>query len=178
MRKTSPYARRQRQAKVVRHYSPLDELMASPTEPLPHEWRTHHLTRMWQGLAALETAPAPNTDDWRVCSDAVNMLETLVTRGPWLACDGTMVDIADTSGLLQDAIAALAMAGRRGLQGKTLRLDGAGIIAVRAVLEDYAMVLETLPARSMVRCHRLTEQRIADILAGRKLPHDVEVMDL
>ena len=30
----------------------------------------------------------------------------------------------------------------------------------------------------MVRCHRLTEQRIADILAGRKLPHDVEVMDL
>lgn len=49
---------------------------------------------------------------------------------------------------------------------------------VREVLEDYAMVLETLPARSMVRCHRLTEQRIAEILAGKRQPHDVEVMDL
>lgn len=37
------------------------------------------------------------------------------------------------------------------------------------------MVLETLPARSMVRCHRLTEQRIAEILAGKRQPHDVEV---
>ena len=177
MRKTSPYARRQRQAKVVRHYSLLGELTASPTEPLPLEWRTHHLTRMWQGLVALETAPAPNTDDWRVCSDAVNMLETLVTRGPWMACDGSLVEIAD-NGLLEEAITALAMAGRRHRAGGPIRLDGAGIRAVRAVLEDYAMVLETLPARSMVRCHRLTEQRIAEILAGKRQPHDVEVMDL
>ena len=177
MRKTSPYARRQRQAKVVRHYSLLDELTASHTEPLPQEWRTHHLTRMWQGLVALETAPAPDTDDWRVCSDAVNMLETLVKRGPWMACDGSLVEIAD-NGLLDDAITALAMAGRRHRAGGSIRLDGAGIRAVRAVLEDYAMVLETLPARSMVRCHRLTEQRIAEILAGKRQPHDVEVMDI
>ena len=177
MRKTSPYARRQRQAKVVRHYSLLDELTASHTEPLPQAWRTHHLTRMWQGLAALETAPNPSNDDWRVCSDAVNMLETLVTRGPWPACDGSLVEIAD-NGLLDDAITALAMAGQRHRAGGPIRLDGAGIRAVRAVLEDYAMVLETLPARSMVRCHRLTEQRIAEILAGKRQPHDVEVIDL
>ena len=176
--RTKPKRRRPQQPRVIRHYTMWHEMMASPTEPLPQEWRTHHLTRMWQGLVAMETAPAPNTDDWRVCSDAVNMLETLVTRGPWLACDGTMVDIADTSGLLQDAITALAMAGRRHRAGGQIRLDGQGIRAVRAVLEDYAMVLETLPARSMVRCHRLTEQRIAEILAGKRLPHDVEVMDL
>ena len=95
MRKTSPYARRQRQAKVVRHYSLLDELTASHIEPLPLEWRTHHLTRMWQGLAALETAPNPGKDDWRVCSDAVNMLETLVTRGPWMA--GELMRLLDAT---------------------------------------------------------------------------------
>jgi len=176
--RTKPKRRRPQQPRVIRHYTIWHEMMASTTEPLPQAWRTHHLTRMWQGLAALETAPNPSKDDWRVCSDAVNMLGTLVTRGPWLACDGAMVDIADTSGLLQDAIAALAMARRRSLQGKTLRLDGAGIIAVRAVLENYADVLDTLSARSMVRCHRLTEQRIAEILAGKRQPHDVEVMDL
>ena len=169
---------KRKQPQRPKTYTFLDELMASPTEPLPQEWRTHQLTRMWQGMVALETAPAPNTDDWRVCSDAVNLLETLVTRGPWLACDGTMVDIADTSGLLEEAIMALAMAGRRHRAGGQIRLDGQGIRAVRAVLEDYAMVLETLPARSMVRCHRLTEQRIAEILAGKRQPHDVEVMDL
>lgn len=169
--------RRRATPRVIRSYTTWHELMASPTEPLPLEWRTHHLTRMWQGLVALETAPAPNTDDWRVCSDAVNMLETLVTRGPWMACDGSLVEIAD-NGLLDDAITALAMAGRRHRAGGPIRLDGAGIIAVRAVLEDYAMVLETLTARSMVRCHRLTEQRIAEILAGKRQPHDVEVMDL
>ena len=60
----------------------------------------------------------------------------------------------------------------------TTHRTGAGITAVRAVLENYADVLDTLPARSMVRCHRLTEQRIAEILAGKRQPHDVEVMDL
>ncbi|TSE32967.1 hypothetical protein LCC91_07905 [Tepidimonas taiwanensis] len=175
--RTKPKRRRQK-PRVIRSYTPWHELMASPTEPLPLEWRTHHLTRMWQGLVALETAPQPTTDDWRVCSDAVNMLETLIARGPWLACTGDMVDVHDTTGLLNDAIAALAMAGRRSLEGKPIRLDGAGIQAVRAVLESYADALEALSARAMVRCHRLTEQRIAEILAGKRLPHDVEVMDL
>lgn len=178
MKKTTAYARKLARARAIKHYTLLDELAASPTEPLPQAWRTHHLTRMWEGLAALETAPQPTADDWRVCSDAVNMLETLVTRGPWLACGGELVDISDTTGLLQDAVTALALAGRRSLDGKPIRLDGAGIQAVRAVLEDYAMVLETLPARSMVRCHRLTEQRIAEIRAGKRQPHDVEVMAL
>lgn len=33
-----------------------------------------------------------------------------------------------------------------------------------------------LPARTMYRCHRLTEQRIHAILDGRKQPHDVEIV--
>jgi len=48
--------------------------------------------------------------------------------------------------------------------------------AVRAVLEDYAAVLGALPERTMVQCHRDTEKRLRAILAGRRLPHDVEVM--
>ena len=52
------------------------------------------------------------------------------------------------------------------------------LTAVRAVLEDYAEALAQLPARTMVRCHRQTERRIRGILAGRKLRHDVEVIEL
>jgi len=149
-------------------YTLLDEITASPTEPTPATSRTHQLSLMWQGLAAIESSPAPSTNDWRLCSDAVNLMETLIA----------MEVVEDSSGLLMDAITALAMAGRRAQQGKPIRLDGAGIQAVRAVLEDYAAVLEAVPHRTMVRAHRRTEKRIHEILTGRRQPHDVEVLKL
>ena len=49
---------------------------------------------------------------------------------------------------------------------------------IRAVLEDYAGALAALSERTMVRVHRLTEKRISEILAGKRQPHDVEVMAL
>jgi hypothetical protein len=150
-------------------YTLLDLMMASSTEPMPLEKRRYQLTRMWSGLAAIEKAPEPTTDDWRVCSDAVNLMETLVDD---------MKLCQDSSGLLQDAVAALAMAGRRHQAGGHIRLDAQGIQAVRAVLEDYASMLESLSHRTMLRCHQLTERRLRAILAGKRKPHDIEIMDL
>lgn len=161
--------KKKRHPHLVKQYTMLDEMMASPTEPLATEKRQHQLLRMYQGLASLETSPEPSTEDWRLCSDAVNLMETLVLE---------MKVCEDTTGLLMDAITALAKAGQRHMAGGPIRLDGAGIQAVRAVLSDYADVLEVLPARTMVRCHRLTEKRIHDILQGRLRPHDVEVTRL
>lgn len=124
---------------------------------------------MWDSLASIETQPNPTTDDWRILSDAVNLMETLVTMG----------EVEDESGLLMDGVRALAEAGRRHMQqGLPIRLDAKGMHAVRAVLEDYSYVLENLPARTMIRCHRATEKRIREILAGKKKPHDVEVLSL
>ena len=149
-------------------YTMLDEMIASPTEPTLPATRRHQLTRMWEGLRAIETAPEPSTDDWRVCSDAVNLMETLVSMG----------EVEDGSGLLPDAITALALAGKRHMKGAAIRLDALGIQAVRAILEDYAAVLAQLPARTMVSCHRKTERRLRDILSGKRKPHDIEVIDL
>jgi len=117
----------------------------------------------------MEQAPNPTTDDWRVVSDAVNLMETLIE---------TMKVCEDDSGLLMDAVTALAMAGRRNLAGSVIRLDGAGIQAVRAILEDYAVLLDVLPARVMIRCHRLTEKRLHELLDGKRKPHDVEITSL
>ena len=152
-----------------KHYTIMDEMMASPTEPLPVAYRTHQLTRMYQGLHSMETAPAPTTDDWRVVSDAINLMETLVVE---------MKVCEDSSGLLMDAITGLALAGKRNRAGGTIRMDGAGIQAVRALLRDYADLLEVLPARVMIRCHRLTEKRLHDLLDGKRRPHDVEITSL
>jgi hypothetical protein len=150
----------------IKRYTLLDEIAASPTELLREHWRTYQLTRMYEGLAAMEKSPTPTTDDWRVVSDAVNLMETLVVD---------MKVCEDTSGLLMDAITAMALAGKRNMAGSTIRLDGAGIQAVRAVLEDYAALLNVLPARTMIRCHRLTEQRLHEMLDGKRKPHDVEI---
>lgn len=152
-----------------KHYTIMDEMMASPTEPLPATYRTHQLTRMYEGLNAMETAPAPTTDDWRVVSDAVNLMETLVVE---------MKVCEDSSGLLMDAITALAVAGKRNMAGGTIRMDEAGIQAVRAILSDYADLLDVLSARTMIRCHRLTEKRLHELLDGKRRPHDVEITSL
>ena len=158
--------KKRKQQAPVRHYTLMQELCASPTQPLPSEWRNHQLTRMWEGLRDLEQHPDPGTNAWRVCSDAVNLMETLVEQG----------EVQDAQGLLADAIEALALAGKRHFQGGPLRLSGPGMQAVRGVLEDYAEVIAVLSARTMIRAHRLTEKRIHDILAGRRKPHDVEIV--
>ena len=159
-------AGKKRPAQREKRYTILDEMMASPTEPLPLAWKTYQLTRMYEGLAAMEKAPSPTTDDWRVVSDAVNLMETLIE---------TMQVCEDSSGLLMDAITAMAHAGRRNTAGGAIRLEGVGIQAVRAVLEDYAALLDVLPARAMIRCHRLTEKRLHELLDGKRKPHDVEI---
>ena len=147
-------------------YTHLDALMASPDHPLPQAKRLHQLTRMWGGLASLESSPEPYHDDWRVCSDAVNLMETLVDMG---VCE-------DSSGLLQDAVSALAIAGARHIEKNVpIRLDGPGMLAVRAILEDYAAVLEQIPARTAIMAHIKTERRVQEILRGKRKPHDIKL---
>ncbi len=150
-------------------YSLMDELLASPTEPMPEHKTRHQLTCMFSALATIEIGEQPSTTDWRLLSEAANMTETLVRE---------LRVAEDSAGLLDDAIQALAAAGRRYQAGKPIRLDGAGLQAVRAVLTDYAAMVRQLPARTVIRAHRATERRIRQILAGKRQPHDIEVMDL
>ena len=162
-------AKRQR-VHAVSTYGLLDTLFANPDRPMPEARRTFQLTRMYEGLHAMEQAPNPDADDWRVVSDAVNLMETLVLE--MRLCE-------DSTGLLSDAVAAMALAGARHLQdGAPIRLDGRGIAAVRAVLSDYAEMLQTLSERTMTECHRLTERRIYQIQAGQRQAHDIEIMKL
>lgn len=158
-----------RRKRVAAAYSLMDELMASNTEPMPEKMRLYHLTRIYQGLNALEKAPVPTLQDWQVVADGVNMVETLIVE---------MKVVDDASGLLHDAVEAMALAGRRHLAGGNIRLDAAGIQAVRAIVEDYSTMLEMLPHRTMVKCHRLTEIRVMGIRSGKRKANDVSVVQL
>lgn len=150
-------------------YTLLDVLQASATEPMPLGHQAHHMAPMYEGLRAIERDGRPTVHDWRCVADAVNMVETLVAQGV----------ARDDSGLLQDAVHALHAAGTRFLAtGSPIRLDGPGLAAVRAVLEDYRALLQVLPHRTMVACHRATERRLREIQRGQRQAHDVTVMAL
>ncbi len=141
-------------------YTYWNMLLASPTEPIPQAKRDHQLGQMKKAIAAMEQGEHPTVNDWRMLSDAVNLLETLVRCGPWRDCDGDLVDFPDTSGLLNDAISAMDRSATRLLAGKPIRLDGPGIQAMRAVLDDYSAAIEALPAREVIKCHMMAEKRL------------------
>lgn len=142
-------------------YTLVDELMASATHPMAPEIQRAHLEVMVAGLGNIERAATPRAEDWRVVSDAVNVMETLIKHGPWSSAPGELTEVDDASGLLADAMAAMAIAGIKHLEeGKPIRLNAYGILAVRALLRDYAEIIAALPHRTMVQAHRRTERRI------------------
>ena len=172
-------------------YNSLHILFASGSQPMSAQKITYQLTRMAAALDAMRYEPAPHTHHWRVLSDAINLLETLVTEGEapvrdaqgriiashWRDCDGDAVEVRDSSGLLLDAITAMAQAGERAMDGKPLRLSGPGLHAVAQVLADYETALRCLPERTMVRCHKKTEERVRKVFARQGgIPAGVRVI--
>lgn len=159
------------------HYSLMDVMLASTTQPLTAEKRAYQLGKIWAGVAAIEGTSVPSTDAWRLCSDAVNLVETLVLHGPWPDCDGDLVEIQDASGLLTDAIAALVRAGERLALNLPAALSPADAAALRGVVQDYSDLADTLPARTLLRCHRATERRMYVALAKTQhLPDGVHLV--
>lgn len=155
----------------LRHetYTLMDEIMSSPTVPISEDRRTYQLTLLYQALAALKLDPQPTKYDWQVCSDCVNLMETLILE---------MKVCQDQDNLLNDATMALVRAGKRKKDGNNIRLDAEGIKALQALFEDYAELVAILPERVMVKCFRLTEKRIQDLRKGKKKAHDIEIMEL
>ena len=155
----------------LRHetYTLMDEIMSSPTVPISEDRRTYQLTLLYQALAALKLDPQPTKYDWQVCSDCVNLMETLILE---------MKVCQDQDNLLNDATMALVRAGKRKKDGNNISLDAEGIKAIQALFEDYAELVAIFPERVMVKCFRLTEKRIQDLRKGKKKAHDIEIMEL
>jgi hypothetical protein len=138
--------------------SKLSLLMANPDKPLKKKLRTAKLNSLYEALRSIEQDADPEISAWNELSTAVKLTDTLINCGPWQLGD-LEVRVEDSQGLLKDAMQALSIAGLRRLEGKPLRLDGAGIQAVRATLADYATCLENLSERSLLRAIIVTRKR-------------------
>ena len=51
--------------------------------------------------------------------------------------------------------------------GQALRFDGPGVQSMSALFEDFSLAVSVLPARTMIRCHRLTVKRLQAIRKGQ-----------
>lgn len=160
-------ARKNRQA-APRTYSLLEEMAASPTEPLPERLRQWQLTGMRASIEAMRADPAPMREHWLLIADMVNLLESLVELG----------ELKDDGGWIAESAKELALSAKRSHEGKALRLTGPGLVAVENALEGYEMAVNALPARTMVRAHRRTEKRISEIRSGKRRSADIEVVSL
>lgn len=140
----------------VGHYTLWDELMADAVKPLPLAHRLYTIGGMQQALDSIKRDPQPSVLDWRVLSDMVNLMNTLVDMG----------ELLDARDLLDDAHRAMSIAAAHHKAGRALRFDGPGVQAMDALFADYTTVVNELPARVLIRCHRATEKRMRAIHKG------------
>ena len=140
----------------------MQELMASTTEPLDTATRTYYLAMFYEALRALELDESPSIEDWRLCSDALNMVDMIIDLGI----------ASDDGGVLDNAKQAMLGAMERYRTHGVIRRDGAGIQALRAMLEDFADMVNVLPARVMIHTHRKTQARLRDIIDGKYTKKD------
>lgn len=125
-------------------YTHWDFLLASPTEPLAPQKRQYQMDLMRKSLENCKTESSLR--DIAVLATAVDLMTTL--------CD--MGYLQDAEKALEDAMTALMH-------------DSFNDIEIRmfeGILEDYQMVMDSLPARTMIAAHRATEKR----LGVRKVP--------
>lgn len=146
-------------------YNYLDALFASPVDPMPEATRQSWLTLVYLALESIERAPSPTEADWRILSDVVNLMETMLAHGI----------VTDEEGIKERGKAAMAIAGARYLEGKRMGFDGAGIQAMRALIADMGEIMAQLPHREIVKVHIATEKRISELVRGKKKPGDVVV---
>lgn len=139
------------------YYTLWDELRADPVEPLPLKDQVNTIEKMRDSLSALKLDPIPSVEDWRRLSDMVNMVTTLRDMG----------EMEDSQALLADACEAMVKASDRYKADQPLRFDGPGVQAMDALFQDFSEAVSVLPARTLIRCHRLTVKRLQAIRKGQ-----------
>lgn len=112
----------------------------------------------------------PGEQEWRSLSDAVNTVETLTLGSkPKLLASEVMPDV-------NAAIAGMVGAAKRYRAGQGMRLDAAGIKALRAVLDIYDLCLQGLTEQEMSMAQAETQRRVNELLRSRKPSKEVVIV--
>lgn len=110
--------------------------------------------RFCSALQAMTSGSHPGPEEWRDLSDAINTVETMVV------CTGHL-DAGEVMPVVCQAIEAMVAASRRWRAGQGMRLDAAGIAALRQVIGIYVECMGRLTELEMYQAQVLTGKRLA-----------------
>jgi ABC-type transporter Mla MlaB component len=156
-------ARRPRKPYTSASVTALDRLM-SRIRPEP----ARPMAAFYTALDMIARHQHPGEAEWRDLADVVNHIETLMMAGHLLREEAAPLVAAGTAGM--------AAAARRWRDGQGVRLDAAGLTAMRELLAVYEACTAELPADVMEAARRTTADRVRAHRQGR--PAGVEVIEV
>lgn len=118
------------------------------------------MTRFRSALRMIEAGQHPGADEWRELADVINTLEMLVNMSE--------LDHDEVMPCVDQAIKGMAEAAIRWRAGEPLRLDQAGLNAVRDALAIYEQCLAGLSGATMAQARRETDRRINAVRRGKR----------
>ena len=134
-----------------------------PAEPAR---RATVLLRFDTALQEMAAGRHPDEAEWRDLSDCVNTVETLaLTLGKLVP--------AEVMPTVNAAIAGMVGAANRFRAGQGMRLDAAGLEALRDVVDIYRQALDGLTEREMAMAQAETQRRVNALMRARKTNHQV-----
>jgi hypothetical protein len=129
------------------HYTLLDELRASPTEPMPEATRRARMADIRKHFHELAYGLAPTRREWKVIAVVGNMFETMLRF--------KMVE--DPHGILAAAQSVLIQVAEHALDNSVpVRLVGTEVAIIETLIDAYGDVLEALPHRDIIKVARET----------------------
>ena len=137
--------------------------------PTPPEKRQAKILRCYSALELVARGKEPGRAEWGDLCDTINVLETLTLHHEKLVADEVLP-------ILSTATQSMKAACKRHQAGHALRLDAAGLQAMRDALDVYTQVVDGLTEREIVTAEADTDLIIADL--ARNPRPGVEVMEL
>jgi len=138
-------------------------------QPASTSRRDAVLLHFYTALEAMSRGDHPGESEWRTLSDAINSIETLALHMRKLVP-------AEVMPAVNSAIAAMVGAANRFKAGQGMRLDGAGLAALREVVGIYEQCLDGFTEHEMARAQAETQRRMSALL--RSPVHSKEVVTL
>lgn len=135
-------------------------------QPAPLAERERLMARFRSSLHTIAAGSHPGEAEWRDLSDAINTVETLALHQRKLLPAEVMPTVTA-------CIAAMVGAANRFKAGQGMRLDGAGLEALRDVLAIYEQCLEGLTEKELAAAQAETQRRVNQLLRSRKPSHEV-----
>lgn len=121
--------------------------------PVPAVDREKLLATCRSALTCMSTGRMPGVDDWVDLANAVNIIDTL-------AMSMRKLVVAEVLPTLNAAQEALVRASDRHKEGLAMRLDGAGMEALRDIIDMYEQCLIGFTALEMSEALTITRKRV------------------